>query len=84
MSVESALVPIALAPFVDNPLMPIFQKSDIKMYNDQLVFQSGHAPNVEKIAEISENYVRVVAIILSQPMSIKFANQAVDITVKEK
>ena len=83
-SVENALVPIVLAPFVDNPLMPIFQKADIKMYNDQLVFQSGHAPNVEKIAEIAENYVRVVAILLSQPMSIKFASQAVDITVREK
>lgn len=84
-TVESTLVPIALAPFVDNPLMPIFQKSDIKMYNDQLVFQSGHSTNVQEIAKISENYVRVVAILLSQSMSIKFTDRdAVNITVQEK
>lgn len=72
-SVGSSAAPFVLAPYVDNPLMPIFRKVDIKRYNADLVSQSVDAQNLKKITEISENYVKIIAIILKQPILINFA-----------
>jgi hypothetical protein len=85
MSAEAKIVPVALAPFVDNPLMPIFRKDDIRFYNNELGVQSGKKTDIGRIAKLSERYIRLAILVLKQPFKVQFKNKpAVDLTVNDE